>query len=147
MTTASRDLLLRVTAFIIVFAILVLYLYGIQLAYEVPKQHPLAKAALFSGVVMGSGLCWDVTKHVAKLKSNQLRRFLTTLGKTFLFTTLYVVLLTIAYLLLGPWAGPQTIASPIIAILSIFFCVKANLAFGEAIDAALKEESGNNGPG
>jgi hypothetical protein len=114
-------LLKRLLAFAAVFALLGIYLFALQHAYEKPGLSVAWKVTLFAVIVLGSGFVWDASKYVSRMEEACLEAFLASLWKASFSLALYAALFFVVVQLLGPWAGPATVSVLLVAIVS-FAC-------------------------
>ena len=135
-----KDALLRAGVMLVVFFALSLYLYLVQLAYDDASKcnAPFRKAILFSMTIFGAGLIWDVAKHLAFLKIDNLKIFVGSLGKAAIWGLLYIVSSGITYALTNVWSGWGTIFIMIPLFGTLVFCALCITATTDAINSALE---------
>jgi hypothetical protein len=122
------ELFIRFSGLVVVFFILVCYLYLVQTQYDHAEEGSWNRTFYFGLTILGAGLTWDVSKHVATLPIENLGSFLCDLGKFFGWLIIYFSfgLLTIA--LITTLAHKLFIVIAFIAALSsALFCIFAGI--------------------
>ena len=122
------------------------YIFGVQVMYDqVTKSAELAhtfrlgvlRIFLFTLVVFGAGLAWDVMKHMAYLSYPKLKVFNVGMSECLAYLAGYIALGSCAWLVMGPLAGPLTIGVLIYAGSSIYFLYTAITVFDDAVKSTL----------
>jgi len=129
-----QSLTKRIGITILIFAILSTYLYVIQNAYEHEESSKLLKPFLFSMVILGGSLSWDITKHIFSLPVKNLEKFVSELKKTAFYIVIYVVFFSVSF---GVWGGWATIFIVFYVLISFVGLIAGINSFTRAVEAAL----------
>jgi hypothetical protein len=113
-----------------------MYLWGIQLAYD-KATSGWAKALLFSLIIFGGGLSWDVLKEIARLPNERMATFAISMRQTLVWLFVYVAGFVVGVLVLGPWAGIATAGLVFYWLLTAWALFKFFVSFDRAVNSAL----------
>ena len=126
----------RALTVLFLFAFLGMYLWGIQLAYDNARLG-ITRALLFSLIIFGGGLSWDVLKEIARLPDERMKVFAEAMRKTLLWMFIYATCFVIGFKVLGEWAGLQTIGVLVYWLVSAWALYRFFFNFERAANAAL----------
>lgn len=125
-----RELLIRSVGLIGVFFILVLYLYLVQTQYDHAEEGSWNRRFYFGLTILGAGLTWDLSKHVATLPIKNLTNFLYDLGKCIFWLALYFLFGLLAVTLNTTPVGSSlelTALTFLAALISALLCIFAGI--------------------
>ncbi|MYM33415.1 hypothetical protein GTP38_03575 [Duganella sp. FT94W] len=136
-----KEILLRGAVMLFIFILLSLYLYLIQSAYDeaAKKNEVIKKLFLFSSTIFGAGLIWDVSKHIALLKIENLKKFIQSLKFSAIWGLLYLAMATLTYATTNVLAGWLTIFSLFFLFAALVFCALCINSITQAIDQAMEK--------
>jgi hypothetical protein len=132
--------LTRALSLFFLFIFLGLYLWAVQLAYD-RATYGLVKALLFSLIVFGGGLSWDVLKEIARLPDHRMNFFARSMRNALIWMLLYIAFFIIGFQVLGAWAGIATIGVLFYWLFSAWALYKCFVDFERAMKSALPENS------
>ena len=130
----------RLLTLLFLFACLGIYLWGIQLAYE-KATYGWIKALLFSLIIFGGGLSWDVLKEIARLPDERMAVFATSMRHSLLWMIVYIVGFGLGVLVLGPWSGIATAGLVFYWIFAAWALYRFFVNFDRAINSAVGTNS------
>jgi len=138
-TTSKITLsLTRILLLLFLFAFLGMYLWGVQLAYDKASQG-WAKALLFSLVIFGGGLSWDILKEIARLPDLRMDSFAKAMWLALFWMLLYATFFVIGFNVLGEWAGVATIGVLLYWLITAYALIRFFTTFEQAIKIVLPE--------
>lgn len=126
----------RLLTLLFLFAFLGMYLWGIQLAYD-KAINGWTKALLFSLIIFGGGLSWDVLKEIARLPDRRMAAFAISMRQTLVWMLVYAAGFVVGVLVLGPWAGIATAGLVFYWLLTAWALYKFFVSFDGAVNSAL----------
>lgn len=126
----------RLVTLLFLFAFLGMYLWGIQLAYDKATKG-WTKALLFSLIIFGGGLSWDVLKEIARLPDERMAAFSTSMLRTLVWMFLYAAAFVVSFLVIGPWAGIATAGLVFYWLVSAWALFRFFVNFEKAVNSVL----------
>lgn len=124
----------RLLTLLFLFAFLGMYLWGIQLAYD-KASNGWTRALLFSLIIFGGGLSWDVLKEIARLPDKRMANFAIAMRQTIVWMFFYALGFVVGILVLGPLAGIATIGVMFYWLFSAWALYKFFVSFDKALSS------------